>query len=83
MQNKSQWASCIEWALDTLQRLGYSIQNATPETILQTPWSLHTALAEYRLLTSVGSLQQLLGQGRLAKQLRVWLTQTNNIGDVN
>ena len=52
-------------------------------SLIQRHWSIHTALAEYRLLTSVGSLQQLLGQGRLAKQLRVWLIQTNNIGDVN
>jgi Phosphotransferase enzyme family len=47
MQNKS--VSCIEWALDTLQRLGYSIQNSTPETILQTPWS-----SVYRFITQQG-----------------------------
>jgi hypothetical protein len=48
MQNKS-LNSCIEWALDTLQRLGYSIQNSTPETILQTPWS-----SVYRFITQQG-----------------------------
>ena len=41
--------SCIEWALDTLQKLGYSIQNATPETILQAPWS-----SVYRFKTQQG-----------------------------
>lgn len=32
-------STCIEWALKTLQKLGYSIRNSTPKTILQTPWS--------------------------------------------
>lgn len=32
-------STCIEWALKILQNLGYSIQNNTPKTILQTPWS--------------------------------------------
>jgi hypothetical protein len=31
--------TCIEWALNTLQNLGYFMQNSTPKTILQTPWS--------------------------------------------
>ncbi|MBS0351610.1 MAG: phosphotransferase [Proteobacteria bacterium] len=160
--------SCIEWALNTLEELGYSIQNSTPETItdtfnhsdfhdnnilidrktqkitlidlgevdmahpffslsnilhwikknsvlqndtfqalqqqalqpwldyaprdhllktlllIQQHWSIYAVLAEYRLLTSIDSLDQLLGKARLAKQLRVWLTQasSNNIGDV-
>src|ERR1700722_12719055 len=41
--------SYIEWALNTLQKLGYSIQNTTPETILQTPWS-----SVYRFATQQG-----------------------------
>lgn len=41
--------SCIEWALNTLQMLGYSIQSATPETILQAPWS-----SVYRFSTQQG-----------------------------
>lgn len=32
-------ASCIEWALNILRELGYSIQNTIPEIILQAPWS--------------------------------------------
>ncbi len=32
-------STCIEWALNTLQNLNYSIQNYTPKAILQTPWS--------------------------------------------
>lgn len=53
-------------------------------SLIQQYWSVHAMLAEYRLLTSVDSLDQLLGKARLAKQLRVWLTQasSNNTGDV-
>ena len=53
-------------------------------SLIQQHWSIHAALVEYRLLTSVDSLHQLLGKARLAKQLRVWLTQAseNNTGDV-
>lgn len=29
----------IAWAFNTLRDLGYTIQNPTPEVILQTPWS--------------------------------------------
>lgn len=38
-------------------------------------WSIHAALVEHRLLTSIDSaaLPQLLGKGRLAKKLRYWL----------
>lgn len=32
-------STSIIWALNTLQRLGYVIQNPSPEVILQTPWS--------------------------------------------
>lgn len=31
--------TCIIWALNTLENLGYSVQNPTPEVVLQTPWS--------------------------------------------
>ncbi len=45
--------------------------------LIQQCWSIHAAIAEYRLLKSVdaNSFHQLLGQGRLAKKLRVWLIQ--------
>ncbi len=32
-------STSIIWALNTLQRLGYVIQNPSPEVVLQTPWS--------------------------------------------
>ncbi len=46
-------------------------------SLIQQCWSIHAAIAEYRLLTSIDahSFHQLLGQGRLAKKLRVWLIQ--------
>ena len=32
-------SNSIVWVLNTLQRVGYTIRNPTPEVILQTPWS--------------------------------------------
>lgn len=32
-------SDAIIWALNTLQRIGYIIQNPAPEVILKTPWS--------------------------------------------
>lgn len=40
-------------------------------TIMQQCWSIHSALGEYRLMSSVNS--ELNRQGRLARNLRVWM----------
>ncbi len=71
---------------DTYQRLqeqafqpwlSYASQNQLIAimSIMQQCWPIHRALTEYRLLTSVEehSAQQLLGQGRFFRNLRVWL----------
>ncbi|HVV67924.1 MAG TPA: phosphotransferase [Gammaproteobacteria bacterium] len=45
--------------------------------LIQQCWSIHRALTVYRLLTSIDSNSslQLLGQGKLAKNLKIWLTK--------
>jgi hypothetical protein len=48
MINKSSIA--INWALSTLQKLGYIVENSTPTTVLQTLWSM-----VYRFDTDHGS----------------------------
>lgn len=62
----------------TLQAwLDYGSQNQLLRvmSLIQQCWSIHRALTEYRLLTSIEeqSVQQLLGQGRFFKNLRIWL----------
>lgn len=46
-------------------------------SLIQQCWSIHRALTVYRLLTSIEakSAKQILGQGKFAKNLRVWLAQ--------
>ena len=47
-------------------------------SLIKQCWSIHRALTVYRVLTSIdtSAVQQLLGQGRLAKNLRIWLAQS-------
>ncbi len=47
-------------------------------SLIQQCWSVHRALTVYRLLTSIEatSIKQLLGQGKLANVLRIWLAQS-------
>ncbi len=46
-------------------------------SIIQQCWPIHRVLTEYRLHTSIETTdaKQLLGQGRFAKNLRIWLSR--------
>lgn len=47
-------------------------------SLIQRCWAIHRALTVYRLLTSIEAtaVKQLLGQGKLANALRIWLAQS-------
>lgn len=56
---------------------GSQAQLSAVMSLIKQCWSIHRALTVYRCLTSIETLaaQQLVGQDRLAKNLRIWLDQ--------
>ena len=56
---------------------GSQTQLLAAMALIQQCWPIHRALTVYHCLTSIeaSAAQQLVGQGRLAKNLRIWLDQ--------